>query len=176
MIAALIWGSCGAPVQDGWELDPLVETEVSSSTPGPDLPTGITSGILRDDGYGISVDVPAGWRAWPGAPDSPTRLHMEHALTGAMVQVHRRDVNEDWPSRSGCEWTLSVDGLSSGLKHRGAIDSAVCWPDVPGDSRLLAWRLTSTHFAWLVEAKIPGGSAGLVDEALDGLLPRLSFE
>ena len=176
MIAALIWGSCGAPVQDGWELDPLVETVDAPTEEVVDLPTGVSSGILRDGEEGLWVDVPSGWRAWPGAPDSSTRMHLEHALTGATVQIHRLEVQEEWPARNGCDWTLSVNGLSSGLKHRGAIDSAVCWPDVPGDSRLLAWRFASNQSGWLVEAKIPGGSAGLVDEALDALLPSLSFE
>ena len=69
-----------------------------------------------------------------------------------------------------------MEGLSSGLKHRGSVDSAVCWPEVPGDTRVLAWQLRDYEAHWLVEVRIPGGSAGLVDEALDALLPAFVFE
>jgi hypothetical protein len=178
LIAALIWGSCGAPIQDVWELEEPDESGAESAdiVAVVDIPSGITSGVLRDEEHGLAVDIPGGWRAWPGPPDSKTRLHLEHAMTGASVLVHYGAGLESWPVRKGCAWNVPVSGLSSGLKHRGEVDSAVCWPEIPGDSRLLAWRLLDYEEQWVVEAKIPGGSAGLVDEALDALLPSIAFD
>ncbi|MEC7240216.1 MAG: hypothetical protein VXW32_03170 [Myxococcota bacterium] len=177
MIAALLWGSCGAPVGDVWELEPLTpqQGEEGGQTT-VDLPAGITGGAVHDEGTGLFIEVPDGWRAWPGTPESLTRLHLEHAMTGASVQVHRGGSRQDWPARPGCSWSDEVEGLSSGLKHRGVVETAVCWPEVPGDSRILAWRLRDYEEVWLIEVRVPGGSAGLVEEALDTLMPNLAFE
>ena len=163
-------------MQDGWELEPLPITEGASVEPTVDLPAGISSGMLSDEHHGLSVDVPSGWKAWPGSPESRTRLHMEHVLSGATLKVHLVEEEDTWPSRDNCQWNSQVEGISSGLKHRGQVDSAVCWPEVPGDSRHLGWHLSLEEQHWLIEVKVPGGRAGLVDEALDALLPSLSFE
>ena len=178
MIAMVLWGSCGAPAGDLWELEPMKDAPPpeAAEPPEDDLPNGLTNVSLHDDESGVTVAIPSGWRAWPGAPNSPIRFHLEHALSGATFRLQHSDEMPAWPQDSSCKWSFEETGLYSGLKHGGAVESATCWPEIPGDSRRIAWRLEDSRQFWLVEVEVPGGAAGIVDEALELLMPGIDFE
>ena len=181
MIAAFLWASCTPEVADFWENEPIAE-EVGNAVQEDEedeedaLPSGITSGVFEDSSTGLSVRIEPGWKAWPGAPSSPIRIHMEHVQTGAALRIQHALEMIPLPVHGACEWELSEKGMYTGLKHAGEVIFSSCWPAVPGDARRLAWQLHAGGGHWIVEVEVPGGQAGLVDEALELVLPGVMLD
>jgi hypothetical protein len=178
MIPLFWFANCGKVVEEPWEVEVYVAEE---RTRGP---------LLSEDGFGdpivntqwadketeLSLQIPEGWVGWPGAPGAEVRLHLEHPLSATQLRVYRTSTQRAWPQAETCEWSFEDQGGYSEIRVSAEIEYASCWPRIPGDSRRLAWRFVlNDEVSWLVEARIPGGQAGLAGEAMDVLLPEIRF-
>jgi hypothetical protein len=177
MIPLLLFFRCGTPVEPAWEVEVFAQAERPENPAAltAKQPESIGTTQWQDTDTTLSLAIPEGWLAWPGAPGGAVRLHMEHNESGVLVRVFASDSTVDWPSSNSCEWRPGESGFSAGLRVGATLSFSACWPDVPGNGRKLAWRFVQTGRAWLIEARLPGGQAGIGGQALEVLLPAFNF-
>jgi len=177
MIPLLLFGTCGKTVEEPWEVEVY-----SARVRGPEEAANqavadepLVDTLWSDSETELSLHVPEGWLAWPGAPSAEVRLHLEHTLSGTQLRVFHTMTAREWPVSEACAWSFEDLGAYSGLRVSGALAFASCWPNIPGGERRAAWRFEGRGGFWLVEARIPGGRAGLAEEAIEGALPEFQF-
>jgi hypothetical protein len=177
MIPMIWFLHCGAPVEEAWEVEVFSPGEqvVAPQPAESQSPSSIGQGHWEDQVTGLTVAIPDGWMAWPGAPAATVRLHMEHQQSGLHIRVFWGSEPLEWPESQDCEWGVEERGISSGLRIGTQPFFANCWPKVPGAGKRIGWRFEQNEGWWLVEAKIPGGHAGVGDQALEALLPGMRF-
>jgi len=177
MIPMIWFLHCGAPVEEAWEVDAFLPNEqgVESKPTETQSRVSIGQGPWQDEATGLTVAIPDGWMAWPGAPAASVRLHMEHRESGLQIRVFWALQSVEWPPAEGCEWRAEEAGFSTGLRIAAQPSFAHCWPKIPGDGRRIGWRFEKNEGWWLVEARIPGGQAGVGGQALETLLPGMQF-
>lgn len=177
MIPLLLFFRCGAPLEEAWEVEVFTQAErpESLAVEATERPESIGVTQWEDGDTSLSLAIPDGWLAWPGAPGAAVRLHMEHAESGVLVRVFAGDSLVEWPSSDNCQWRRGESGFSAGLRVAERLSFSACWPEVPGSGRKLAWRFEQLDQAWLIEARLPGGQAGIGGQALEELLPGFRF-
>lgn len=138
----------------------------------PSAPAGhFAGGAFVDDSFPLSILVPGGWAAEVGDIDSPVRLTLHHAATGATLEYRawRAETAEPGP-RERCTWTFDDTGHYSALRVPGEVLAATCTPADPSEPRRLGWFIARDGVAFSAEALLPAGklldSKSAVEDAL----------
>ena len=124
-----------------------------------------------------ALDVLEGWSGQPGATDDPLRIRLEHASSGASLEIRGLPANDLQPRvRAGCEWGYTEEGLYSRLRVTGDVRVATCLPEDPGAPRVLATLTHQVGLDWHLELLVPQGYLGPAKTAADELMSTVRFE
>ena len=132
---------------------------VSPDAAGAPVATGrVLDGAYVDGAYPLSVAVPPGWVAVPGADASAVRVVLqdpEGDVTVSIVGV-RGDVLAPRPL-PGCTWTFVDTARYRAVKVRGAVLAATCTPEDAAGARVLTYVVAQEGMLWNVEGRVPQG-------------------
>lgn len=150
--------------------NPVVELEEEQET------YRVVNGPWNDRKTGLSLDVLEGWSGQPGSEDADLRIRLEHAASGASLEVRALEPAGLTPRpRTGCTWGFSDEGAYSSLRVTSVVRVASCVPVDPGAPRVLATMTTHGPWDWHFELLVPQGYLAASKSASDNLLATVRF-
>jgi len=141
------------------------------------LPSGqLLDGRFVDDEYGLSIAVPEGWAAEPGAADDALRLRLRHGPTGALIELWAFSARLTEPApRPDCAWDFRDGGAYRTLPTAELLMVATCRPTEPTEPRVLAWLTVRGGMTWQVELHTPAEQMAPAREAGEAVLRTVRF-
>jgi hypothetical protein len=155
------------------------ETEPSKKPPIPltaiPLNGAVDHGVYKDSSLPLSVRIPDGWTAAPGATPSPLRVSLTNADLGLRVEIWSDPrACAALREREGCLWTF--DDVGDYRVFDGApVRVATCTPDDPDDPRVLATQVERGGITYQIDASIPEASFVAGKEAVRGVLDGIEW-
>ena len=173
----LLWLCWGCPRRPPEPLEiPESEWVDAEEAPPETESWRVVNGPWRDLETGLALDVLEGWSGRPGPVDSPLRIRLEHASSGASLEIRGLPPSDLQPRvRAGCEWGYTEEGIYSRLRVTGEVRVATCLPEDPGAPRVLATLTHQVGFDWHLELLVPQGYLGPAKTAADELMSTIRF-
>jgi len=155
------------PEEQGTEVVELVEQQAAFR---------VVNGPWTDRETGLSIDVLEGWSGQPGSVDSELRIRLEHASSGASVEIRALEPDGLTPrERTGCTWEFSDEGGYSSLRVTEPVRVSSCVPVDPGAPRVFATMTEHGAWDWHFELLVPQGYLAASRASADSLLATVRF-
>jgi hypothetical protein len=136
----------------------------------------IDDGVYKDASLPLSVRIPEGWTAAPGAMPSPLRVSLANVDLGLRVEIWSDPrPGQALREREGCLWTFDDVGDYRVFDGREPVRVATCTPDDPADPRVLATLYERGGITYQIDASIPEASFVAGKEAVRGVLDGIEF-
>jgi hypothetical protein len=136
----------------------------------------IVAGAFVDSRYPLTVPIPRGWTAAPGADDQPVRLSLDAPDGVVHVDIAAIPGESLVPRpRPGCTWTFTDQARYRAVKVTGQVLVATCAPDEPTDARVLAYLVVADGITWHVEGTVLPGHLPAGKSALDEVVGVVRF-
>ncbi|MEE2752251.1 MAG: hypothetical protein VX519_12535 [Myxococcota bacterium] len=136
----------------------------------------VVNGPWTDRETGLSIDVLEGWSGQPGTVDSELRIRLEHASSGASLEIRALEPAGLVPrERTGCTWEFSDEGGYSSLRVTEPVRVSSCVPNDPGAPRVFATMTQHGGWDWHFDLLVPQGYLAAAKASADSLLATVRF-
>ncbi len=136
----------------------------------------VVNGPWTDRETGLSLDVLEGWSGQPGVVDAELRIRLEHASSGASLEIRALPPGGLVPrERTGCTWQFSDEGGYSSLRVTEVVRVSSCVPVDPGAPRVFATMTQHGSWDWHFDLLVPQGYLAAAKTSSDSLLATVRF-
>ena len=136
----------------------------------------VDHGVYKDASLPLTVRIPDGWTAAPGATPSPLRVSLANVDLGLRVEIWSNPrPGAALREREGCLWTFDDVGDYRVFDGAEPVRVATCTPDDPADPRVLATLVERGGLTYQIDASIPEASFVAGKEAVRGVLDGIEW-